>query len=516
MIETLIQDRVADLDVVIGLKEATKPDVINFKNSLLALDLIDKHIKAKSKISLHADVDMDGIGAAYIVQSFLNELGCVGRIRACINKEKEHGLSNKHINYINDRVKCDLFIIVDSSSNDIDIIKRFNCDVLVIDHHILNHNEITGDTVGGKYVIINNMIDNSEENYIIDSDMSGALVSYELLRHYENKFCNYSILEKRMLYQWVGVTLISDAIKTGNARNQWYMEKTVHNMEVEPNLSRMLHKLTKFEAFLTKSFIGFTLAPAFNKAIRAGASQHALSIALGFPDRVDELKQYDIIQKSIVDKSLNNIEETDKVCYRNLDIDQIPKNYSGLIATKVLEEYKKSTIAYQNKGDHISGSFRGLYSNINYQKKLEEAGIFAQGHEGAFGIKIPINRIKEVNDIISELERDNKYKPYLTMCGIRDDYKGIHHIDDFDSFRKNGWLWKIGMANSTLSNSEQILITTSKDNIEFLREEEKYKVYKFFTLECMCFDEINTPFVNIYLEYGKELKAFLRKESNLK
>lgn len=139
MIETLIQDRVADLDVVIGLKEATKPDVINFKNSLLALDLIDKHIKAKSKISLHADVDMDGIGAAYIVQSFLNELGCVGRIRACINKEKEHGLSNKHINYINDRVKCDLFIIVDSSSNDIDIIKRFNCDVLVIDHHILNH-----------------------------------------------------------------------------------------------------------------------------------------------------------------------------------------------------------------------------------------------------------------------------------------------------------------------------------------------------------------------------------------
>ena len=102
------------------------------------------------------------------------------------------------------------------------------------------------------------------------------------------------------------------------------------------------------------------------------------------------------------------------------------------------------------------------------------------------------------------------------MCGIRDDYKGIHHIDDFDSFRKNGWLWKIGMANSTLSNSEQILITTSKDNIEFLREEEKYKVYKFFTLECMCFDEINTPFVNIYLEYGKELKAFLRKESNLK
>lgn len=85
------------------------------------------------------------------------------------------------------------------------------------------------------------MIDNSEENYTIDSDMSGALVSYELLRHYENKFCNYSILEKRMLYQWVGVTLISDAIKTGNARNQWYMEKTVHNMEVEPNLSRMLH-----------------------------------------------------------------------------------------------------------------------------------------------------------------------------------------------------------------------------------------------------------------------------------
>lgn len=516
MYDNLIQDRVADFDIVVGLKEADKPERINFKNVGLALDMLSKHINSHDKISIHADVDMDGIGSAYIVQEFLNELGCVGRIRSCINKEKEHGLSNKHISYVNERAKCDLFIIVDSSSNDINIIKELNCDVLVIDHHAVGHKEYIGKTRGGSYVIINNMINNLEENYKADSDMSGALVVYELFRHYEHKYCDSSILEGRMLYQWVGVTLISDAIKTGNNRNQWYMHKTVNNMDVEPSLSRMIHKLTKFEAFLTKSFIGFTLAPLFNKAIRAGASQHALSIALGFPDRVVELREYEKIQQDIVDRALNNVEETSKLCFRNLGVDGIHKNYSGLIATKVLEEYKKSTIAYENKGSFIGGSFRGLYSNINYQNELEKLGIFAQGHEGAFGIKIPLERIKEVSDKIADLEKDNHYRPYLTMCGIREDYKGVHHIDDFDAFRKDGWLWKIGMANSTLSGTEQILITTSKDNVTLERVEDKFKVYKFFTLECMAFEDINTPFVNVYLEYGKELRAFLRKENNLK
>lgn len=516
MYGNLIQDKVTDFEVVVGLKEADKPEMINFKNYELAINMLNKHVTKPSSIRIHADVDMDGIGAAYIVQEFLNELGCVGRIKSCINKDKEHGLCSKHINYVNDNAKCDLFIIVDSSSNDIEIIKELNCDVLVIDHHAVNHKEYTGKTKGGNYVIINNMLDNEEGGYKADSAMSGALVVYELFRHYENRYCDKSILEGRMLYQWVGVTLISDVIKTSNNRNQWYMQKTVHNMDVEPSLSRMLHKLTQFEAFLTKSFIGFTLAPLFNKAIRAGASQHALSIALGFPDRVLELKQYEKIQQDIVEKALDNVEETSNLCFRNLGIDNIHKNYSGLIATKVLDEYKKSTIAYEHKGTYIGGSFRGLYSNINYQEELEKLGIFAQGHEGAFGVKIPLDRVKEVSNKIADIEKDNHYRPYLTMCGIREDYRGVHHINDFDSFRKDGWLWKIGMANSTLSSSEQILITTSRDNITLERTEEKYKIYKFFTLECMAFEEVVTPFVNIYLEYGKELRAFLRKETNLK
>ena len=284
--------------------------------------------------------------------------------------------------------------------------------------------EYTGKTKGGNYVIINNMLDNEEGGYKADSAMSGALVVYELFRHYENRYCDKSILEGRMLYQWVGVTLISDVIKTSNNRNQWYMQKTVHNMDVEPSLSRMLHKLTQFEAFLTKSFIGFTLAPLFNKAMRAGASQHALSIALGFPDRVLELKQYEKIQQDIVEKALDNVEETSNLCFRNLGIDNIHKNYSGLIATKVLDEYKKSTIAYEHKGTYIGGSFRGLYSNINYQEELEKLGIFAQGHEGAFGVKIPLDRVKEVSNKIADIEKDNHYRPYLTMCGIREDYRG--------------------------------------------------------------------------------------------
>ena len=56
--------------------------MINFKNYELAINILNKHVTKPSSIRIHADVDMDGIGAAYIVQEFLNELGCVGRIKS--------------------------------------------------------------------------------------------------------------------------------------------------------------------------------------------------------------------------------------------------------------------------------------------------------------------------------------------------------------------------------------------------------------------------------------------------
>ena len=136
--------------------------------------------------------------------------------------------------YFKDK-NVDLIIITDSSSNDIEIIKQFNCDVLCIDHHDLLHTDLSGVCNNGvsEYVIVNNTIDSptydedfawlqsfdakafsNVSRYTAQPAMSCGLVVYELLRVYCKYLGKEQLLENLKLYQWVGVTLFTDAVDT--------------------------------------------------------------------------------------------------------------------------------------------------------------------------------------------------------------------------------------------------------------------------------------------------------------
>ena len=54
--------------VITGEEHPRKPDMIAFNNTVAALDLIHNHLSKHSKIAVHCDVDMDGIGCGYIIK----------------------------------------------------------------------------------------------------------------------------------------------------------------------------------------------------------------------------------------------------------------------------------------------------------------------------------------------------------------------------------------------------------------------------------------------------------------
>ena len=226
---------------VTGDEIPERPPFCIFNNLVLALELLKKHIDKNSLMCLHTDVDVDGFGTTYILKKILENLGS-NRHLLLINRDKVHGIQQKHVEYFK-KNKIDLMIITDSSSNEIDIIKQFNCDVLCIDHHDLLHNDLSGKCNDGihDYVIVNNTIANSNqerdnlwlrrknisafeqlETYCGDIDMSCGVVVYELMRIYCECFANPKLLENLMLYQWAAITLITDVINTLNERNQWY------------------------------------------------------------------------------------------------------------------------------------------------------------------------------------------------------------------------------------------------------------------------------------------------------
>ena len=261
MREQLLLNKFGEIfDELVEDKEVKEPDLLEFKYQDEVIDLLYSHIRKRSKVCLLADVDVDGLGSADVVYEFLNSLGLSGCIKPIINKDRVHGISDRHIEYINNKLKPDLFIIVDSSSSDLDIIRQFNCDVVVFDHHKIDFDRVglenkdsailhRGETSSGLYYIVSNILSD------LSPDMSGCQVCYEFFRIIEAKLnLKSSILKSKLLYQIVGVTLFSDAIRLCNYRNQWYIQNTLCNFSMNSTLKVLMSSINKYSKVLTKTY----------------------------------------------------------------------------------------------------------------------------------------------------------------------------------------------------------------------------------------------------------------------
>jgi len=533
------------LEEVTGDKLPDKPGYCIFKNMRYAINMLDKHIKNNSRIVFHTDVDVDGVGTTYIFKRALEYLASNKHL-LLINKEKVHGIQQKHVDYFNNINKCvDLMIITDSSCNAIDIIKQFNCDVLVVDHHKLLHADLVGKCNDGihDFVIVNNTIDNDDqeedikylgnnfcgiEEYKGTNAMSCGLAVYELLRVYCKKFNDERLLENLMLYQWAGITLYTDVIDTLNKRNQYYIYKTVCSNDVERNLRIMMAQINKFKATLDKSYIQYSFAPLINKAIRAGKSSEVVDKVINNPHEISELIQYGIQQNEIIDsaltiKVLNSVTglytsskrafNGDTIVFDITSLNVHP-NYTGVIASRLLGDYKKNTVVYRVMENGIcKGSFRGRYKEVDYRAFFDDYDIstYAQGHEGAFGFEVTKDQLEYLMAHIREIEPSVDPKVYLTLGNMAEDEKGIYHIDNINDFRQQGYLWRIAIGNSKVISGDEIYIRVKASSIRLKQQRGKLYIYDVYGMECKAFEPMVGDYFDIYLEYTNELNAYLRK-----
>lgn len=530
---------------VTGDTEPSLPSLCIFYNIVKAIKLLNKHVENNNSIGFHSDVDVDGIGTTYILKRFLLNQGSNKHL-LLINKDKIHGIQMKHVEYFKKR-PIDLLIITDSSCNEIDIIKQFNCDVLVIDHHELLHRDLSGKCNDGihEYVIVNNTIDNfnfeedemwlSKKNntafnniemYKGTNDMSCGLEVYELLRIYSICFANEKVLENLLLFQWVGITLFTDAINTLNDRNQWYMSKTVHNSDTEATLRTLMSSITRYKASLDKSYINYTFAPLINKAIRAGESAKALSLVINNPSKIMELDVYKELQQEAIEKSIyvttnNNgiqtkCEKAFNKPYILMDISalNINPNYTGVIASKLGGEHNKNSAIYVVLEDGLcKGSFRGRYQNIDYRKYFAEFSedIYAQGHPTAFGFKLKFEQLEYLMQTLQSIEPSEEIKPYITIGNIPDkEHYGVYHVESLDEFKRQGYIWRLAIGNSKVASKDEIYLKVHCNDISLKEIKGKLYLYDVLGVECKAFKALQGEYFNVYVEFTNEVNFYIR------
>lgn len=521
-----------------------KPGYVCFKNTLMAVELLDKHtrLNQSSKIAVHCDVDVDGIASGVILHREFTGLGCLNRVGFTINKTREHGIKAQHSNWAREQ-GVSLLIVVDSSSNNLAEIKTMPCDVIVLDHHIIEHNELTGDTAGGKYVIVSNMADGSieEENavrtrlglwdepsnglkkpgeYVVDfkqtTDMSGCEVCYEFCRLFERLIGNeHCYVEDSKAYQWVGVSLWTDSISTATPRNQWYIEHTIDDAETEVALAQIIRSLSKYQKSLDKSFVQFTMAPTINCAIRAGNSLEALGTVLNSPSTISDLRKYRSKQMEALEEAEHVTEEHDS--YVLLDITNSEKadsGFCGIISTKLVDRLNKNACTYIVLSNGMcKGSFRGRLSTVNYKQQFDVImpGCYAQGHEAAFGFEVPLEGLRRAMESMPSLEQTTNTALELTAGHMPDELRGTQHIDDMRAFMLAGKLMGLGIANSRLCNKEEhCIIVPISDVKETTRPGSRIRTYDILGMVCKSFDALRTEYIQIYPEYTDELTVYAR------
>lgn len=514
-----IRDRLSDsgsYESVVGIGKAAEPEIVEFLNSRPAVQMLYRHIMNKSSVVIHADVDVDGVETCYIMHRFLEEAGLRGRLCECINKDKVHGVKDIHIEYFKN-TGAGLVIIVDSATNDIDVIKQMHCDVLVIDHHDVKHTELTGKTAGGEYIIVNNTLSNPESGWAGDDRMSCGMTVYELLRFTQKAFGMHDILKAFRLYQCVGVTLITDAILTGLERNQWYIDKMIYDDEFEAGIGTMVRELNPKQERISKSFIDFSLAPAINRAIRAGYSSAALEVAVYQQARIGELLVFKQIQSEIVEDAMRNVVKMDGYCIRDTTQDNFSLNYNGLLATKILNTTQKDAAVYKvMESGHCKGSFRGKYSKLNYRKNFAdtEGVVYADGHSNAFGYEATLEGLHRAMAKMYELEKGIDKRRYLTAGDMDESEKGIYHIADereMQQFMQSGLFATMCVANSKLSKEEEIVLIIPNDSrVKLKSQYGKVRTYDAFGFECKAFEEMTTRYLEVYADFDQEIKVYIR------
>lgn len=531
--EDLLYKRWGSLTVT-GDEEPTKPSLLAFRNSLEAIKILNKHITNNNKIVVHSDVDLDGVGCGYVARRTIASLGNTNTL-FIINDDKIHGIQEKHLDFFNNKYKIDLLIIVDSSSNEIDIIKEFNCDVIVIDHHEILHTDTYGKTSKGyEYVIINNMLDNNEvgeinellsksiwgttervEEYKADSRMSGCMALYELLRLYCEVYIGQPVLENLLLYQWVGCTLFSDSIILATERNQWYVQNTVHSQYLESCLQVITQNINDYKAKLDKTFILYNLAPTINRAIRAGYSKEVLDTIVNEPSKIVDLIGCKEEQDRAIEICCSKTEVyPNEFILKDISDKGINKNYCGVVASRLCGDNVKNTCVYIVKDGIAQGSFRGRRYSVDYRKYFEDyaEGIFAQGHKAAFGFRVPIEKLEDLMRSLSSLEPE-KEELYLTAGNLPSDLIGTYHIankEEMDKFKKDFYLIRLALANSNVSSLEQLSIVGSTTDVKFIEQTGKIYKYDYMGIVCKSFEPIQGKYIQLYVEYTTQLDAYIK------
>ena len=385
------------------------------------------------KIVIYGDYDIDGLSATALLLDAFGKFGFKDVDAFIPNRFVEgYGMTMGAVDKVRD-MGADLIVTVDTGSlchAEIAYATSLGIDTVVTDHHNV------AETPPPSVAAVNPKFPGHTYPF---RDLCGAGVAFKLVQALQTELDGLPDGYEKWLLDLVALGTVCDIVTLADenrANVYWGLE--VLKKQQRPGLKALMAVAGIEPEQVNARHLGFGLGPRMNAAGRLETAQHALDmlvardglVALEASEKLEELNgKRRIIQDAIFEEACVQAEQLADDRVLVVSSDGWNHGVIGIVASKLVEKYKKPVFIIGERGEEATGSARsfGDFSAADAVRAADDIIIKGGGHGAAAGVTLETEKIgdfrRRVNEFYDSLQLTNQERYLLPRADVE--------IDDF-------------------------------------------------------------------------------------
>ena len=385
------------------------------------------------KIVIYGDYDIDGLSATALLLDAFGKFGFEDVNAFIPNRFVEgYGMTMGAVDKVRD-MGADLIVTVDTGSlchAEIAYATSLGIDTVVTDHHNV------AETPPPSVAAVNPKFPGHTYPF---RDLCGAGVAFKLVQALQTELDELPDGYEKWLLDLVALGTVCDIVTLADenrANVYWGLE--VLKKQQRPGLKALMAVAGIEPEQVNARHLGFGLGPRMNAAGRLETAQHALDMlvahdglaALEASEKLEELNvKRRGIQDAIFEEACVQAEQLADDRVLVVSSDGWNHGVIGIVASKLVEKYKKPVFIIGERGEEATGSARsfGDFSAADAVRAADDIIIKGGGHGAAAGVTLATEKIgdfrRRVNEFYDSLQLTNQERYLLPRADVE--------IDDF-------------------------------------------------------------------------------------
>ena len=385
------------------------------------------------KIVIYGDYDIDGLSATALLLDAFGKFGFEDVDAFIPNRFVEgYGMTMGAVDKVRD-MGADLIVTVDTGSlchTEIAYAASLGIDTVVTDHHNV------AETPPPSVAAVNPKFPGHTYPF---RDLCGAGVAFKLVQALQTELDGLPDGYEKWLLDLVALGTVCDIVTLADenrANVYWGLE--VLKKQQRPGLKALMAVAGIEPERVNARHLGFGLGPRMNAAGRLETAQHALDMlvardGLAALEASEKLEELNVKRRSIQDTIFEEacVQAEELASDRVLVVSSGGWNHGviGIVASKLVEKYKKPVFIIGERGEEATGSARsfGDFSAADAVRAADDIIIKGGGHGAAAGVTLATEKIgdfrRRVNEFYDSLQLTNQERYLLPRADVE--------IDDF-------------------------------------------------------------------------------------